>query len=159
LSTYQIGTRAIAVQVHTAAGTRIDGEMFLRPGALGHAGGETIADRLNDGTAFFPLKVTEPKPAVLLIGKEQVRYVVAPSLDDEERLVDLRERASQLLVTAVMADGETFTGVVFVDLPPEKLRALDYVNDPKLAFLAIVQLEREYHLNRAFVRHLEDMGG
>ena len=156
-SDFQIGTRAMPVEVCMTTGSRVHGEMFLRPGALAHSGAETVADRLNDGSPFFPLKVNAPQPAVLLVGKAHVRYVIAPSMEDDDRVTDGRSAASQALVTAVMDSEEAFTGVFFVDLPPDKVRVLDYVNEPTLAFVPLTHLDKEYLLNRSHILHFKDM--
>lgn len=157
-SDYQIGTRAIPVEVCMTTGSRLRGDMFVRPGAVAHAGSETVSDRLNDGSPFFPLRVTEPEEAMLLVGKAHVRYVIAPPMDDDDRIVDGRSACSQVLVTAVMDSDEAFTGVCFVDLPPDKIRVLDYVNEPSLSFVPLAHLDKEYLLNRHHILHFKDMG-
>jgi hypothetical protein len=136
-----------------ATGTRLAGEMFLRPGGVRAA--ETVAERLNDGVPFFPLRAVDG--AVVLLGKAQVRYVVAPSMDDDDDVADERSSSPQLLVVAELDSGEEITGVFFVDLPPGHVRTLDYVNDPKRSFVPLAQLDREYLINRAFIRQLRDV--
>src|SRR5262245_57510142 len=147
----------MAVEVCLTNGARLHGELFLSLGAEGHAGGETVADRMNDGRPFFPLRVTAPSPNVLLVGKAHVRYVIAPPLDDDDRISDTRSASAQVLVTAVMDSEEAFTGVFFVDLPPDKTRVLDYVNEAGAAFVALAHLDREYLLNKAHILHFKDM--
>jgi hypothetical protein len=151
-SGYQIGTQAFAVEVCMASGPPLAGEMFLRPGGV--RASETVLERLNDGVAFFPLKAGGN---VLIVGKAQVRYVVTPSLDDDDSVAEERSSTPQILVTAELDSGEAITGVFFVDLPPDHVRTLDYVNDAKRAFVALAQLDREYLINRSFIRHLRDV--
>jgi hypothetical protein len=151
-STYQIGTQAVAVEVYLASGARLAGEMFLRPGGVRAA--ETVAERLNDGAPFFPLRVED---GIVLLGKAQVRYVLTPSMDDDDNVAEERSSVPQLLVTVVLDSGEEMTGVFFVDLPPEHVRTLDYVNDPKRPFVPLAQLDREYLINRAFISRLRDV--
>jgi hypothetical protein len=153
-SSYQIGTQAVAVEVCMASGPRVVGEMFLRPAGVRPA--ETVVDRLNDGTPFFPLRGADA--AIVLVGKSQVRYVVAPSLDDDDEVADERSNVPQVLVTAELDSGEVITGMFFVDQPPGHVRALDYVNEPARAFVALAQLDREYLINRTFIKQLRDIG-
>ena len=154
-SSYQIGTQAFPVEVCMCSGPPLAGEMFLRPGGgRGVRASETVLERLNDGVAFFPLKAGG---TVLLVGKAQVRYVVTPSLDDDDAVAEERSSTPQILVTAELDSGEAITGVFFVDLPPDHVRTLDYVNDAKRAFVALAQLDREYLINRSFIRHLRDV--
>jgi len=152
-STYQIGTQAVAVEIFFAAGTRLSGEMFLRLGAVGAA--ESVWERMNDGAAFFPFREANGK--VLLVGKSTIRYVVTPSMDDDDRIADERSSSPQVLVTAELDSGESITGIFFVDLPPGQVRTLDYINEPKRAFVPLAQLDREYLINRAHIRHLRDV--
>jgi hypothetical protein len=156
-SDFQIGTRAMPVEVCMTTGSRLHGEMFLRPGALAHGGVETVADRLNDGSLFFPLRVTAPQETMLIVGKAHVRYVIAPSAEDDDRVTDGRCSSAQALVTAVMDSEEAFTGVFFVELPPDRIRVLDYVNEPSLAFVPLTHLDKEYLLNRQHILHFKDM--
>src|SRR5690348_8685467 len=98
------------VEVCMTNGARLHGEMFLRLGAEGHSGSETVADRMNDGRPFVPIRVTSPSPNVLLVAKAHVRYVIVPPADrDDDRISDTRSASSQLLVTAVMDSDEAFT--------------------------------------------------
>ena len=152
LGTYQLGTQSVTVEISMATGPRMTGEMFLRPGVRS---AETVAERMNDGTPFFPLKAADG--TVSLLGKSQVRYVVAPSLDDDDGIADERSSSPQLLVTAELDSGETITGVFFVDLPPGQVRTLDYVNNARRAFVPLAQLDREYLINRAFIKQLRDV--
>ncbi len=152
-STYQIGTQPVAVEVCLVSGPRLAGDVFLRLGAVGTA--ETISERMNDGAPFFPLRREDG--TVLLVGKSQVRYVVTPSMDDDDRVAGERSTSPQVLVTAELDSGETFTGVFFVDLPPGQVRTLDYVNESRRAFVPLAQLDREYLINRTLIRHLRDV--
>ncbi len=152
-STYQIGTQAVTVEVFFAAGARLTGEMFLRLGAVGAA--ESVSERMNDGTPFFPLRA--PQGHVVLVGKSTIRYVVTPSMDDDDRIADERSSSPQVLVTAELDSGESITGVFFVDLPPGQVRTLDYINEPKRAFVPLAQLDREYLINRTHILHLRDV--
>jgi hypothetical protein len=151
-SSYQIGTHAFAVEVFMARGATLSGEMFLRPGGV--RASETVLERLNDGAPFFPLNTSDR--GVVLVGKAQVRYILTPSLDDDDDVAEERSSTPQVLVTAELDSGEAITGVFFVDLPPDHLRTLDYLNDAKRAFVALAQLDREYVINRSFIMHLRD---
>ena len=153
-SSYQIGTQAVAVEVCMASGPRVVGDMFLRPGGVRPA--ERVVERLNDGSPFFPLRGAGE--AIVLVGKAQVRYVVAPSLDDDDEVADERSSVPQLLVTAELDSGEAITGMFFVDQPPGHIRTLDYVNEPARTFVALAQLDREYLINRSFIKQLRDVG-
>ena len=152
-ASYQIGTQAVGVEVVFASGPTLAGEIFLRPGGVRPP--ETVAERLNDGAPFFPLRL--PDGAVVLLGKAQVRYVVTPPVDDDTEAGDDRTTVPQLLVTAELDSGEAITGVFFVDLPPGHVRSLDYVNESRREFVVLTHLDREYLINRSFIKLLRDV--
>jgi hypothetical protein len=127
--------------------------MFLRPGGVRAA--ETVAERLNDGDSFFPLKDNDGR--VVLLGKGQVRYVVTPSADEDDQLAEERNSSPQLLVTVELDSGEAVAGVFFVDMPPGHVRALDYVNCANRPFVLLAQLDRDYVINRHFITQIRDM--
>jgi hypothetical protein len=137
------------------SGDPIVGEMFLRPGPSGHRF-ESVASRLNDADPFFPVKLAADPQEVVLVGKALVRYVVAPPPADDDEDGDAMQTGPHLLVTAVLDDGEVVTGIALADLPPDKVRTLDYVNHPGLSFLPIAQLDREYLVHRTYIRHFKD---
>ncbi len=154
--TYHLETYTVTVEVSLGGGASLVGQMFLRPLAAGHGGRETVADRLNDGSPFFPLRVLEPVPATVLVGKAQVRYVLAPTPAGDERIALQRAAASQIGVTAVLDDGQTVSGILFIDLPPGHTRTLDYITLPDHTFVEVAQPERDCFINRSRVRYFRD---
>lgn len=153
---FHIETRTVDVEVSLGDGPRLAGQMFLRPAAEGHAGPETVADRLNDGLPFFPLRVTEPEPATLLVGKGQVRYVIAPDPSGNERVALARATAAPVGASVLLDDGEALSGVMFVEPARGGDRPLDFVNRREQAFVPLVQPGRECLINRNRIRYLLD---
>ncbi len=153
---YQIDTCTVTVEVSLDTGPRLVGQMFLRPGAAGHTGTETVADRLNDGTPFFPLRVLQPEPATYLVGKAQVRYVLAPDSSGDERVALRRAASTQVGVVALLEDGEALSGVLFIELPPGHTRTLDYVNLPDQQFVLMALPGHDCLINLSRVRYFLD---
>jgi hypothetical protein len=152
---YQIQTETVSVEVTFDSGAPLVGRTFLRPSAT-HAGLETIEDRLNDAAACFPVRVDHPAPATLLVSKSRIRYVVAPSQGRDERIASERAAATQIGMTAWFDDDFSVTGILFIDLPPNLARALDYVNDADRKFVALAQPGRDVFVNRALIRFFHD---
>jgi hypothetical protein len=153
---YQVETVPVPVEVTLDGGERLVGQMFLRLYAAGHAGRETIADRLNDDSAFLPLRLTEPVPTTLLVGKAQVRYLVGPDPNGDERIALMRAAALPVEASILLDDGEALTGTMFIEGVPGRTRALDYVNLPDRPFLSLAQPGREYLVNRSRIRYFLD---
>lgn len=154
---YHIQTAAVPAEVSLGDGARLVGHMFLRPSAAGHAGPETVADRMNDGTPFFPFRASTPDPAVLLIGKAQVRYVIAPSSGADERVACARAASVQLDASVMLDDGEVLSGIVFVENAPGHGRPLDFLNGLVDPFVVLVGGPEEYLVNRSRIRYFLDM--
>jgi hypothetical protein len=158
-SMYKLDTRALAVEVNHGSAARVFGEMFLRPSIITLSGVESVADRMNDRDAFFPLRVSEPEPATLLIGKAQVRYVAAPELPDAESSM-AAEQASDSVhfnLDVELDDGLCLNGVFHAVLPRGKRRALDFINEQEGAFVTFHAEKRQYVINRSFIRRLRDV--
>ena len=153
---FQIATYTIDVEVSLGDGPRLVGQMFLRHVADRHSGPETLADRLNDGLPFFPLRVSEPEPATLLVGKAQVRYVIGPDLSADERMAVTRAVATKVGASVLLDDGQALSGVMFVESPPGHDRPLDFVNQPEQAFVVLAQPGHECLINRNRIRYMLD---
>jgi hypothetical protein len=156
-SLYKVDTRVVTAELSFGHGARVTGEMFLRPSFVTASGLESIADRLNDRDAFFPLRVGEPEPRTHIIGKTQVRYVSSapepapfvPQLGEAGEVVELALRIE-------LDDGEELSGLLRAILPHGKRRALDLVNEQEGTFMSFVAGERQVVLNRSFIRRLRD---
>lgn len=154
---YQIQTDAVPTEISLGDGVRLVGHMFLRASAAGHAGPETVADRLNDRTPFFPFRASAPDHAVLLIGKAQVRYVIAPDSGANERVAFARAASSQLGASVMLDDGEVLSGIVFIDNAPGHARPLDFLNGLVDPFVVLVGPTEEYLVNRSRIRYFLDV--
>ena len=151
---YRVDTQATPVELSFGSASRVRGEMFLRPSIVTADGVESIADRMNDRDAFFPLRVAEPTPGTLLVGKTQVRYVCAEDPPVPTALI--AGGAVQLTMTLELDDGELLSGVFFAVMPPGKRRALDFINRDDGLFVPFFSEQRQYVVNRSFIRSVID---
>jgi hypothetical protein len=156
-SLYKVDTRAVSVEVSFGDRARVSGEMFLRPSIVTLSGVESIADRLNDRDAFFPLRVAGSAAAMTIVGKSQVRYLSA-ALEPVPEFASLPEASDALSfhVDVELDDGERLTGVFQAVLPRGKRRALDFINGHEGLFVSFVVEQREFVINRAFIRCISD---
>jgi hypothetical protein len=156
-SMYKVDTRALAVEVAFAAGAVLAGEMFLRPSIVTLSGVESLADRLNDRDAFFPLRVREPEADTLILGKSQVRWVSADASARSDPLpVEGASDAQSFPMAVELDDGRELVGTFHAVLPQGKRRALDFINEQDGLFVDFHVAGRLYVLNRAFIRRLRD---
>lgn len=153
-SMYRVDTSAVAVEVSFGAGARSCGQMFLRPSIVTFSGVESIADRMNDREAFFPLRMEGN--TTQLIGKTQVRYVSADNQPLPDDTIGASSDAMEFRITLELDDGEELNGVFHAIMPPGKRRALDFINREVGLFVPFYVQGRQYVINRSFIRRLRD---
>ncbi len=103
----------------------VRGDIHLQPVARLHAGPETPGDLLNREESFFALMVESEQP--LFIAKRHVLYVelpAQPAIDDPDRA----SAARRVELDVELSDGSHLEGVVMIELPPDRLRAIDFLN-------------------------------
>jgi hypothetical protein len=153
---YRVDTSAATVEISFGGEARACGQMFLRPSIVTLSGMESIADRMNDRDAFFPLRVGEAAAATLLIGKTQVRYVSAGQQPLPDDVIAAGEDAMQFRMSLELDDGHELVGSFHAVMPQGKRRALDFVNREAGLFVPFYVGELLYVLNRSFIRRLRD---
>lgn len=118
-------TRRERVEVRLTDRRPLIGDIYLQPTARLHAGPETATDLFNRDEPFFALMLEGEQP--LFVAKAQVLYVQLPpqpAIDDPERA----SAARRIELEIELADGSLHEGVVMIELPPDRLRALDFLN-------------------------------
>lgn len=142
-----IATERQQVAVHLTDGRVLTGDVHLQL-AQHHFGQETIADFFNRDEAFFVL--AQPDGAVAFLAKGQTLYVellIPPDLPS-----DPRATAAQRFGLAVdLTDGTRLLGTVLVELPPDRLRALDFLNAAP-PFFPLWSPEAVRLINRVWIR-------
>jgi hypothetical protein len=154
---YKVDTRSVVSEVSFGSGARVVGEMFLRPSFVTATGLESVADRLNDRDAFFPLRVSGAEAGTHFIGKAQVRYVIS-ELEPEPLLIPLGESSDsvEFKLRIELDDGEEIVGLLRAVLPRGKRRALDLINEHEGNFVPFIVAERQFVIQRQFIRRLRD---
>lgn len=155
-SMYRVDTSVVSVEISFGNQARARGEMFLRPSIVTFSGVESIADRMNDRDAFFPLRAGEQSPSTQLVGKTQVRYVSAEQQPLPDDVVSAGSDALAFRMILELDDGEELTGVFHAVMPQGKRRPLDFINRESGLFVPFYVLDRQYVINRSFIRRLRD---
>jgi hypothetical protein len=126
----------------------ITGDIHLLLAAENHSGPETPIDLLNRDEAFFAVTLEGEQP--VFVAKSQVlslRIPLGAAGHDAAR----ESAARRLEFEVELADGSLFEGAVHFELPPDRLRLLDFLN---LAppFFALESADAVRLLNRGHVR-------
>jgi hypothetical protein len=121
----------VPVRVSRAGEAPFDGRLFLSPDAPGHAGPQTILERLNTLDRVIPLARAGDGDILLLSG-ESLQWV-APGEDVDPALlcpptwfVTREERVRLRFI-----DGVEVEGLLRIELPAEHTRASDFLNGPE----------------------------
>ena len=150
MTQYRIEKMRRFVAVTLRGGQRIDGEIFLRPTARYQTRPELPIDLLNDGKPFFPVL---SNGVVLLLAKANVAAVeTSNELDDEFAAPVLG-----LAVEVTLTDGKACRGSVFLETRADRPRLLDFLNSYNEQFVALVEANRVFLVNRSSIVHVREV--
>lgn len=149
MSDLSVPTRPMPLKVWTVDGGMLEGRVFLHLGAEGHAGPETLQDRLNDADLFLALSVSAGPPMVLLNKIQVIRAEVAEEAAAEESSVGVSPERIQVQ----LINGERLTGTVCIEGPPGKRRLSDFLNTQP-AFLPLHGRDRLHLLHKRFITRI-----
>ncbi|MDQ3698363.1 MAG: hypothetical protein M3373_10110 [Gemmatimonadota bacterium] len=144
---YRLEKNRIAVALRLLSGERVRGFIFVQPSNYYHVGHEEAIDLFNAPEPFFPIETD--KGDVLLLAKDRVIEVegVVPSEQDDLR----RASARQVELTVTLADGVVRTGGVLLEMPSDRPRLLDFLNQISQRFFALYVDEDVYLINRSAI--------
>ncbi|MBA3259887.1 MAG: hypothetical protein H0T68_10555 [Gemmatimonadales bacterium] len=142
-------TNRVPAQVSLVEGVAFEGELHLLTRPAYPPGPETPLEMLNRPDAFFAL--TLQGGGVAFVPKSQVVQVSCgeevPLFSDPDRL----SAAKHVELEVVLPGGSEYRGTATLELPPNRSRALDFVNGPGTFFALWGQGATRY-VNKAHVR-------
>lgn len=143
-----LSTRPQRVDVHLTDRRVLSGVIHLQMTARHHSGPETPVDLLNRDEWFFVLVLDGEQP--VFVAKRQVLFFKLPSqpaIEDPDRA----SAARRIELEIELSDGTLLEGIVMIELPPDRLRALDFLNSAP-AFFALWTTEAVRVINRNHIR-------
>ena len=153
MSDYRIEKIRCPVVVRLHSGESVTGEIFLQPFVRPGGANERPQDILNSGEPFFPLALADGD--TLLVAKEQVLALGTDQADaDDEALESL---ARPLVVEVRLINGDKHAGAIFLDMPTERPRLLDFLNRDDERFLTLHGTERRFLINRQAIEHIRPL--
>ncbi|HEV8355832.1 MAG TPA: hypothetical protein VGQ17_03595 [Gemmatimonadales bacterium] len=141
-------TLRLRAEVLITGGRTLTGFLHLQPIAPVHSGPERPEDVLNRGDGFLP--VTTEDDYTVFVAKEQVVVVAVATdlpVDDPDRV----HAARSIGLRVELTDGSVFAGIVALEQPPSRSRALDFLNDGT-GFFALHAPEAIRFVNRRHIR-------
>ena len=146
MSDYRIAKLRCPVEVTLANGRRLDGDVFVQSTTRFRPEPEEPLDLLNDADPFIPI-ATETGD-VFLVQKAQIAYVGTP-LPRGDAAVEAGVVGMRVEFTLV--DGSAHVGSVFPELPADRPRLVDFLNDTPLQFLALFTAAQLRLVNRVHI--------
>ena len=144
---YRIEKDRIAVVVTTMGGDRIVGDLFVQTYTRHRMGREEAPDVLNGAEPFFPLSTEDGE--TFLIAKDNVREVQIPGPVDEELQSAVGARTVELEL--YLTGGTIETGAVFLEVPMDRPRLLDFLNRVHDRFLTLYAPDGVRLVNRRLI--------
>ena len=123
-SDYRIEKDRLIVGVNTVGGQHIGGAMFVQAYARHRKGPEDPRDVVNDADAFFPLELHDG--TTRLIAKEHVLELEIAGDESIDAGSEMLARAARVEIT--LLGGRTRTGIIFLEVPFDRPRLLDFLN-------------------------------
>jgi hypothetical protein len=153
MSDYRIEKSRCPVVVTTHSGETISGEMFLQPFGRHDGGMERPLDILNGNDPFFPLAISADE--TVLIAKEQV-VEVSVAFDPEDSF-ESESLSRPTVIEVRLINGATHAGAIFLELPMERPRLLDFLNRDTQRFVTLHGSERRLLINRQVIERVRPL--
>lgn len=153
MSDYRIEKIRCPVVVRMHSGETVTGEIFLQPFVRPGGGDERPQDILNGKEPFFPLALADGD--TLLLAKDQVLEVATERGDDGEETIEMLSRP--MVVEIRLTSGDKRAGAIFLDMPHERPRILDFLNREDERFLTLHGTERRFLINRREIEHVRPL--
>jgi hypothetical protein len=139
---FRIQKERLAVILTLVGGACLHGYIFVQPAAHGFPG-ESALRVFNGDEPFFPIQLEGGE--VILVAKDRVAEVLWSALPAED---DVRlQSAGRMRLDVTLAGGSARSGLVLVEMPSQRARPLDFLNQHDQRFLTLYDDEGVRLLN------------
>jgi hypothetical protein len=149
MTDFRIKKLRLPVALTMLGGEELNGEMFVQTLSPLRHGPEEIPDILNSDEPFFPLARAG---GTLLVAKDQVREVVITGDALEAQYLETAARHESVEVT--LTDGTVRSGRVYLEMPAERPRLLDFLNRYAQRFVVLYAAGGVCLVNRTLIEHV-----
>ena len=150
MSEYRIDKLRRELSVMLKDGSRLEGDVFLRPVSRHRSRPEDPADLLNDPDPFFALVRSGE---TILVNKGQVTSAVT-TVDEDDAL---DTGALGVIVEVTLHDGSICDGSVFLESRTDRPRLLDFLNAYRERFLPLVSPGQMLLVNTDSIAHVREV--
>jgi len=151
MSDYRIEKIRRHLVVVLTDGSRIAGEVFLRPVSRFRSSPEEPLELLNDTEEpFFALHSGD---RTLIVAKCNVARVELPVPDED----DSNLAAIGVPVEVALTNGGTCTGSIFLETRADRPRLMDFLNAYSLRFLPVIDARQMVLVNKDTIAHVREV--
>ncbi|MCL2219495.1 MAG: hypothetical protein FWC23_05780 [Chitinispirillia bacterium] len=136
------------VVIQLPGGAQSAGMVYLPTAAPDHTGPMRLVEWLNSPEIFFPFRDRSGTDPVL-INKDNVIILTAYH-DRDTGEYDETDDTYKRGVRIEIHPGEVIEGRMVIDMPYNRNRALDVLNDPR-QFIYLIDSGKEVHINKRFI--------
>jgi hypothetical protein len=150
MSEYRIEKVRRQVSILLMDGSRLEGDVFLRPLSRHRPEPEEPTDLLNDDEPFFAF---ERHGETVLIAKSSVARAETQVREEGE----LTLASLGVPVEVTMNDGTVCSGSVFLETRADRPRLLDFLNSYRSRFLPVVDAKHVQLINTQSIAHVREV--
>ncbi len=150
MSEYRIEKLRRDLKLVLTDGSRLEGEIFLRPVSRYRSRPEEPGDLLNDAEPYFALVRTGE---AILIAKSHVISAETTSPRDEA----LEIGALGMPVEVTLSNGTVCAGSIFLESREDRPRLLDFLNSYHDRFLPIIDANQVLLVNTQSIAHVREV--
>ena len=149
-SEYRIEKLRRELTVLLTDGSRLEGEVFLRPVSRHRTRPEEPADLLNDAEPFFALM---RHGEAMLVQKSSIARVETSYPDEQEE--DFTSLG--IIVEVTLTDGSVCNGSIFLESRHDRPRLLDFLNSYRERFLPVIDARQVFLVNTNTIAHVREV--
>jgi hypothetical protein len=150
---YKIEKTRLPVVLTMLGGDTLSGDIFVQPYARYRPGRESAHDVFNSDEAFFPLAAADGQTT--LIAKDQVAEVESEGSMDDDPANTVAARTAEVEIR--LSSGVVRTGAVFLEVPLDRPRLLDFLNRFDRRFLTLHSPDGMRLINRRLVERVRQL--
>ena len=152
MNAYRVETKRRSVSLTMANGEALRGHVFIHSSPHRPYEPEDAAELFNADEPFFPLELDDG--TVRLVAKARVAEVLISRDAETAGQESLQPASPTASVEVNLSGGERRTGMLRLDAPPGRERAVDVLNDLTARFLTLHSDHEARLINRAFINHV-----
>jgi hypothetical protein len=150
MSDYRIEKLRRELRLRLTDGSRLEGEIFLRPVSRYRSRPEEPGDMLNDAEPFFALV---RHGEALLVAKAHVATAETSVAQDDA----LEIGALGISVEVTLRDGTVCEGSIFIESPHDRPRLLDFLNAYHERFVPLIAPSQVLLVNTQQIAHVREV--